>query len=78
MAKDGFVESIKVLSPEDKLVVKAKGNLTPQEFERLKMALEAFLKQEDVLLVDEGYEVYIVKKDAKIELRSAINERIKN
>lgn len=70
------VHDIKVVTPGDKLLIRISGVAGSEEFLKARDLITKWLSQGHVLFVDENCEVFIIQRDAKIELRKRANEEI--
>ena len=68
------IKDIKVLQPEDKLIILFDDGLSRMEFERIKKFTDS--KHRILALSKSSFKVFILKKGAKLELKKVLNEKL--
>lgn len=70
------IHDIKVVTPGDKLLIRLSGVAGEEEFKNAQKLIVKWLNQGQILFVDKNCEVFIIQKDAKIELKKRANEEL--
>lgn len=68
------IKDIKVLGPEDKLIILFSGDFAHSQFEAAANFIDS--QQRTLVLDESSFKVFILKKGAKVELKEALNEKL--
>ena len=71
------ISDIKVLGPDDKLIIKIKGEPPTRDMEQIAVIVDNFLKGKgSALYFNDKGSIYIMKKGSKILLKDELNKEL--